>query len=101
VQIIDVDIVECSAAQLTVIAEAPVKTIIFSTLTPNQIPWQFGYYLRLYGDENKFDKIATFSSQIAISYTLNLIYSCIYEKEYENNRKYTHKYVAYINKDFK
>ncbi|MBR2684535.1 MAG: hypothetical protein IKE59_00570 [Erysipelotrichaceae bacterium] len=45
--------------------------------------------------------IATFSSQIAISYTLNLIYSCIYEREYENNRKYTQKYVAYMNKDFK
>lgn len=86
---------------LAAIATSPAKTIVLSALTPNQIPWQFDYYLRLYGDENKFDKIATFSSQIAISYTLNLIYSCIYEKEYENNRKYTQKYVAYMNKDFK
>ncbi|MNW33397.1 HTH-type transcriptional regulator GlvR [compost metagenome] len=38
-------------------------------------------------DEVKLAKIGTFSSQIAFEYVLNVIYSCIYKIDYQNNRR--------------
>lgn len=38
-------------------------------------------------DEVKLAKIGTFSSQIAFEYVLNVIYSCIYKIDYQNNRQ--------------
>lgn len=38
-------------------------------------------------DEMKLAKIGTFSSQIAFEYVLNVIYSCIYKIDYQNNRQ--------------
>ena len=40
------------------------------SLNPKDVPYQFDYYLRLVGEEDRFEKIATFSSQIAINYTV-------------------------------
>lgn len=83
------------------IAQSKAKSIILSSMNPRDIPFQFDYYMRLVGEEDRFEKIGTFSSQIAINYALNLLYSCIYEKEYENNRKYNQKYVTFINNVYK
>ncbi|WP_028591156.1 MurR/RpiR family transcriptional regulator [Paenibacillus massiliensis] len=38
-------------------------------------------------DEMKLAKIGTFSSQIAFEYVLNVIYSCIYKIDYQQNRQ--------------
>ena len=35
--------------------------------------------------EDMFLKIATFSSQIAIEYILNVLYACIFKQEYDRN----------------
>ncbi|OWA34568.1 hypothetical protein B9G55_15210 [Saccharibacillus sp. O16] len=41
--------------------------------------------LQLPVDEDPLEKIATFSSQIAIDYVLNVLYSCIFNLRYEQN----------------
>lgn len=90
-----------NSRQIKAICDSPAKSIMISALSKKDIPFEFDYYLQLAGDENNFDKIATFSSQIAISYIFNLLYSCIYAKEYENNRKYTQKYIDFITARYK
>lgn len=44
--------------------------------------------LLLLPDTEKINKIATFHSQISIGFTLNLLYSLIYEKDYEGNKQH-------------
>ncbi|WP_042203141.1 MurR/RpiR family transcriptional regulator [Paenibacillus camerounensis] len=39
------------------------------------------------GDEVKHAKIGTFSSQMAFEYVLNVIYSCIYKRSYDQNKE--------------
>lgn len=43
--------------------------------------------LQVANDEEKFAKIGTFSSQIALEYVLNVLFSCIYNMDYAKNKQ--------------
>jgi len=46
--------------------------------------------------ETGASKIATFSSQVAIDYVLNVLYSCVFERQYDNNLKFKNDGDQYV-----
>lgn len=61
--------------------------IAITSLGDNQLSKLANYILNIDSREKIFSKMAPFSSQISMEYILNLIFSCIYNKDYEQNTK--------------
>ena len=61
--------------------------IAITSLGDNQLSKLADYILHVDSREKIFSKMAPFSSQISMEYILNLIFSCIYKKDYEQNTK--------------
>lgn len=61
--------------------------IALTSLGDNQLSNIADYRLNLDSREKIFSKMAPFSSQISMEYVLNLLFSCIYKKDYEKNTK--------------
>lgn len=68
------------------------EQIPFVTITANdqsELARSSTICIKLPNDEVKLAKIGTFSSQIALEYVLNVIYSCIYKIDYKHHLKNT------------
>lgn len=61
--------------------------IALTSLGDNQLSNIADYRLNLDSREKIFSKMAPFSSQISMEYVLNLLFCCIYKKDYEKNTK--------------
>lgn len=61
------------------------KLILITSLTDPKLSSMFDTVILLDKGEDMFLKIATFSSQIAIEYILNVLYACIFKQEYDRN----------------
>ncbi|MEE0967353.1 MAG: MurR/RpiR family transcriptional regulator [Bacilli bacterium] len=61
--------------------------IAITSLGDNQLSDFADYTLHLDSREKIFSKMAPFASQISMEYILNIIFSCIYQKDYEENTR--------------
>lgn len=68
-----------------ILKEKKTPIILITSLGDNQLSRMADYVLHLDSREKIFNKIAPFSSQISMEYVLNLIFSCIFLKDYNEN----------------
>lgn len=76
------------------------EQIPFVTITANdqsELARSSTICIKLPNDEVKLAKIGTFSSQIALEYVLNVIYSCIYKIDYKHHLKNTEQFLHKFN----
>ena len=59
--------------------------IILTSIGNNRLSHYANYILNIGSREKIFTKIAPFASQISIEYLLNIIFSCIFQKDYNQN----------------
>lgn len=75
------------------------KLILITSLTDPKLANLFDTILLLDKGEDTFLKIATFSSQVAIEYILNVLYACIYKQEYDKNLEINRKDFKFLNQN--
>ena len=68
-----------------ILKEKQTPIILITSLGDNRLSRMADYILHLDSREKIFNKIAPFSSQISMEYVLNLIFSCIFLKDYNEN----------------
>lgn len=68
-----------------VLKEKNTKIIAVTSLGDNQLSRLAYLTLHLDSREKIFNKIAPFSSQISMEYVFNLIFSCLFQRNYEEN----------------
>lgn len=61
--------------------------IILTSIGDNRLSHYANYILNIGSREKIFTKIAPFASQTSMEYILNVIFSCIFKKDYDNNIK--------------
>ena len=59
--------------------------IVLTSVGDNRLSHYADYILNIGSREKIFTKIAPFASQISIEYLFNVIFSCIFQKDYEQN----------------
>lgn len=59
--------------------------IVLTSLGDNRLSHYASYILHIGSREKIFTKIAPFASQISMEYLLNIIFSCIFQKDYQEN----------------
>ena len=59
--------------------------IAITSLGDNQLSKLADYVLHLDSREKIFSKMAPFASQISMEYILNIVFSCIYKRDYQEN----------------
>lgn len=57
---------------------------------------KFDYILNIFHGENKILKIGSLASQVSIIYILNVLYSCLYEIDYNKNKERIENYSEYL-----
>lgn len=65
--------------------EKQTPIIVLTSIGDNQLSHYATYLLNIGSREKIFTKIAPFSSQISMEYLLNVIFSCIFQKDYDEN----------------
>lgn len=65
--------------------EKKTPMIILTSVGDNRLSHYASYILNIGSREKIFTKIAPFSSQISMEYLLNVIFSCIFQKDYDDN----------------
>ncbi|MCI9093127.1 MAG: MurR/RpiR family transcriptional regulator [Coprobacillus sp.] len=70
-----------------ILKEKKTPTIILTSVGNNRLSHYADYILNIGSREKIFTKIAPFSSQISIEYLLNIIFSCLFQKDYDENIK--------------
>jgi DNA-binding MurR/RpiR family transcriptional regulator len=73
-----------------------VKQIAITSETAGMLAKLCDVVLPLPVSETNVSKIATFSSQVAIDYVLNVLYSCVFERQYDNNLKFKNDGDQYV-----
>lgn len=71
-----------------ILKEKKTPIIVLTSVGDNHLSHYANYVLNMGSREKIFTKIAPFASQISMEYLLNLIYSCIFNKDYQNNIYY-------------
>lgn len=71
-----------------ILKEKKTPIIVLTSVGDNHLSHYADYILNMGSREKIFTKIAPFASQISMEYLLNLIYSCIFNKDYQNNIYY-------------
>ena len=71
-----------------ILNEKKTPIIVLTSVGDNHLSHYANYVLNMGSREKIFTKIAPFASQISMEYLLNLIYSCIFNKDYQNNIYY-------------
>lgn len=71
-----------------ILKEKKTLIIVLTSIGDNHLSHYADYILNIGSREKIFTKIAPFASQISMEYLLNLIYSCIFNKDYQNNIYY-------------
>ena len=59
--------------------------IVLTSIGDNRLSHYADYILNIGSREKIFTKIAPFASQISMEYLLNVIFSCLFQKDYEQN----------------
>ena len=65
--------------------EKKTPLIVLTSIGDNRIYHYADYILNIGSREKIFTKIAPFASQISMEYLLNVIFSCLFQKDYEQN----------------
>ena len=65
--------------------EKKTPIIVFTSVGDNRLSHYADYVLNIGSREKIFTKIAPFASQVSMEYLLNVIFSCIFQKDYEQN----------------
>ena len=68
-----------------ILKEKKTPIILITSLGDSQLSRMADYVLHLDSREKIFNKIAPFASQISMEYVLNLIFSCIFLRDYNEN----------------
>ena len=68
-----------------ILKEKQTPIIVLTSIGDNRLSHYADYILNIGSREKIFTKIAPFSSQISIEYILNLIFSCLFQKDYDKN----------------
>lgn len=68
-----------------ILKEKQTPIIVLTSVGDNRLSHYADYILNIGSREKIFTKIAPFSSQISIEYILNLIFSCLFQKDYDKN----------------
>ena len=61
------------------------SVIVITSLGDNQLSHYGDVILRVGSREKIFTKIAPFASNLSMDYILNLIFSCIFQRDYNRN----------------
>ena len=62
--------------------------IVLTSVGDNRLSHYGDFVLNMGSREKIFSKIAPFASQISMEYLLNIIFSCLFQKDYEHNIHY-------------
>lgn len=65
--------------------EKKTPLIVLTSIGDNRLSHYADYILHIGSREKIFTKIAPFASQTSIEYLLNIIFSCLFQKDYEQN----------------
>ena len=65
--------------------EKKTPLIVLTSIGDNRLSHDADYILNIGSREKIFTKIAPFASQISMEYLLNVIFSCLFQKDYEQN----------------
>lgn len=68
-----------------ILKEKKTPLIVLTSIGDNRLSHYADYILNIGSREKIFTKIAPFSSQISIEYLLNIIFSCLFSKNYDEN----------------
>lgn len=68
-----------------VLRDKKTPIIVLTSIGDNRLSHLADYILNIGSREKIFSKIAPFASQISMEYLLNTIFSCIFQKDYEQN----------------
>ena len=77
--------------------EKGTKMIVITSLGDNQLSHYGDVILRVGSREKIFTKIAPFASNLSMDYILNLIFSCIFQRDYNRNLEKKINYVKELN----
>lgn len=66
--------------------EKKTTIIVLTSLGDNRLSHYANYILHMGSREKIFTKIAPFASQASMEYLFNIIFSCIFQKDYEKNK---------------
>lgn len=72
--------------------EKKTPIIVLTSIGDNRLSHYADYILNIGSREKIFTKIAPFSSQISMEFLLNIIFSCIFQKDYDENIENKIKY---------
>ena len=68
-----------------ILKEKKTPIIILTSIGDNRLSHYANYILNIGSREKIFTKIAPFASQTSIEYILNVIFSCLFKKDYQTN----------------
>ncbi|WP_315072799.1 MurR/RpiR family transcriptional regulator [uncultured Clostridium sp.] len=71
-----------------VLKRKEIETLVICSAQENYLTNLFNYHIFVSSKENLKKKISHFSSHIATQYALDVIFSCIFNKDYEKNMEY-------------
>jgi DNA-binding MurR/RpiR family transcriptional regulator len=71
-----------------VLKRKEIETLVICSAQENYLTKLFNYHIFVSSKENLKKKISHFSSHIATQYVLDVIFSCIFNKDYEKNMEY-------------
>lgn len=76
--------------------EKNVPVILIGKLGSNLYPGLVSYHLGISNLESLRNRISQFSSHIALQYMMDVLYSCIYNLDYNKNTKYIKNSIEYM-----
>lgn len=71
-----------------VLKRKEIETLVICSAQENYLTKLFKYHIFVSSKENLKKKISHYSSHIATQYVLDVIFSCIFNKDYEKNMEY-------------
>ena len=68
-----------------ILKEKKTPIIVLTSIGDNHLSHYADYILNIGSREKIFTKIAPFASQVSMEYLLNVIFSCVFQKDYDQN----------------
>lgn len=84
---------------IKMIADSPARTILITSNVDPDYQKMFDLILKVYHGEDEVVKIGSLASQLSVIYILNVLYSCIYQIDYERNKEIIETYSDYLKKE--
>lgn len=76
--------------------EKNITVILIGRIGSNLYPGLVSHYLGISNLENLRNRISQFSSHIALQYMMDVLYSCIYNLDYNKNTRYIQNSIEYM-----